>query len=167
MVERHDAKDPGKVRVLFVSQDENDIKKALQTAAVIALGPTDNENDIRSFVREWTLKIQKQYELDNRQVEYVMDSTCARARGNTLGIGLRMFLRRTHRHVSICEVGYVQLVCATYASAFPRRDQSNQIPAGTWTSVSHVEDACRSLFPSRILIGCIRKTQPRLALTQV
>lgn len=84
ILEKNDARDPGRIRVLFVSQDENDIKEALPTAAVIALGPTDNEDDIRSFVRRSTTKIQLKHELDDKQAVYIMDTTCARARGMTL-----------------------------------------------------------------------------------
>jgi hypothetical protein len=89
IVERYDAKDPGKIRVLFVSQDEDDIKKALSNAAVMALGPTDNENDIWSYVCTSTSKIQQKHELDNGQVEYIVDSTCARAQGEISPIPAR------------------------------------------------------------------------------
>jgi hypothetical protein len=131
MVDRYDAQDPGRIRVLFVSQDENDIKKALPTASVIALGPTDNENDIRSFVRTWTTKIQQKHELHNDQADYIIDSTCAKARGTTSAIPLWILLRQTRRHVSIRKVGHVQSVCTAYASAAPRRNQGKQISAGT------------------------------------
>jgi hypothetical protein len=81
MVERYDAKDLGKIRVLFVSQDENDIKNALPSATVIALGPADSESDISLFVRTSTMKIQQKHELDDRQTECIIESTCNRARG--------------------------------------------------------------------------------------
>jgi hypothetical protein len=81
VMERYDIKEPGKIRVLFVSQDEEDIKDALQTAAVIALSPTDNEKDIRSFVRRSTTKIQQKHGLDNRQAQFIVESSCSRAKG--------------------------------------------------------------------------------------
>lgn len=81
MIDRYDMKEPGRIRVLFISQDMDDIGKALSTAAVIALGPSDNENDIRSFVLTETRKIQLKHDLDNHQVEYIVDSTCRRAKG--------------------------------------------------------------------------------------
>jgi hypothetical protein len=88
MVDQHDLKDPGKTRVLFVSQDEPDIKEGLPMAAVIKIGPADNENDIRSFVRESSMKIQTKHDLDDLQVENIVDSTCARAQGKLLAIEL-------------------------------------------------------------------------------
>ena len=81
LVDRHDTKAPGKTRILFVSQDEFDIEKGLSTAAVIRLNPTDNESDIRWFVRESCMEIQTTYELDNLQVADIMESTCVRAKG--------------------------------------------------------------------------------------
>jgi hypothetical protein len=81
LVDRFDAKEPGKLRVLFVSQDENDIKKALSTAASIPLVPRDNANDINLFVRRWSARIRQKFELGNAQVEYIIDSTCIRADG--------------------------------------------------------------------------------------
>ncbi len=81
MIDRYDMREPGRIRALFVSQDENDIGKALSTAAVIALVPSDNENDIRSFVLKETKKIQLKHDLDNQQAEYIVDSTCTRAEG--------------------------------------------------------------------------------------
>jgi hypothetical protein len=74
---------PGKLRVLIVSQDYNDIKKALPTAAVISLRPIDNENDIRVYVNGWAVNIQQKFELESHYIEYVKASTCARAQGNT------------------------------------------------------------------------------------
>jgi hypothetical protein len=88
LVDRHDSKAPGRTRILFVSQDEFDIEKGLATAAVIKLNPTDLEDDIRWFVRESSMKIQAQYELDDPQAKYIIDSTCARAEGNLLTIEL-------------------------------------------------------------------------------
>jgi hypothetical protein len=81
LVDRFDAKEPGKLRVLFVSQDENDIGKALSTAAWIPLIPRDNANDIKLFVRSWSTRLRQKFQLDNAQVEYIVDSTCARADG--------------------------------------------------------------------------------------
>jgi hypothetical protein len=82
MVDRCDAYEPGKLRVLFVSQDYNDIKKALPTAAVMSLEPTDNENDIKIYVNDWAKKIQRKHEPENHDIEYIKNSTRTRAQGN-------------------------------------------------------------------------------------
>lgn len=93
MVERYDAKELGKIRVLFVSQDENDIRNVLSSAAVIALEPSDSESDFGLFVRTSTMKIQQKHGLDKPQVECIVDSTCDRARGTKPIIPPRMILR--------------------------------------------------------------------------
>jgi hypothetical protein len=73
--------DPGKLRVLFVSQDYPDIGKALPTAVVFTLTAEDNENDIKTYVRDWSLKIQRKFSLEMDIVEYIQESTCIRSKG--------------------------------------------------------------------------------------
>ncbi|KAF7504582.1 hypothetical protein GJ744_002077 [Endocarpon pusillum] len=102
MIDRYDMKEPGRIRVLFISQDVNDIGKALSTAAVIALGPSDNESDIRSFVLTETRKIQVKHDLDNQQVEHIVGSTCRRAQGMFLFVKLVMsnlYAQPTRHHL--------------------------------------------------------------------
>jgi hypothetical protein len=106
MVDRCDMYQPGKLRVLFVSQDYNDIRKALPTAAIISLGPTDNENDIKAYVKEWAMNIQQKFGLEKDQVDLIITLTCARARGNTKFTCMRKWLKLPHRHVPICEVSH-------------------------------------------------------------
>ena len=83
MVDDYDKHDPGKLRVLFVSQHYNDIKKSLQAATVISLEPEDNQGDISLYVDWWAPKIQHKYGLDDDQIEHIKTSTCARAQGST------------------------------------------------------------------------------------
>ncbi|KAH7333141.1 hypothetical protein BKA65DRAFT_40515 [Rhexocercosporidium sp. MPI-PUGE-AT-0058] len=80
-VDLFDEKDPGKLRVLFVSQDYLDIQKALQSATVLKLTNEDNEADIKLYVREWSLKFRLKYELHPKILEEIQESTCARAKG--------------------------------------------------------------------------------------
>lgn len=81
LVDRFEMKEPGKLRVLFVSQDENDIRKGLTTAAWIPLDPTDNAKDIKTFVHKWSVSIQQKFELDDQSINYIEESTCFRAQG--------------------------------------------------------------------------------------
>lgn len=81
LVGRCDAYEPGKLRVLFVSQDYPDISKALPTAGIISMKPKDNENDIKGFVNKWAKKIQEKHELNDNQTEYIKLSTCEKAQG--------------------------------------------------------------------------------------
>jgi hypothetical protein len=63
MVERYDAEEAGKLRALFVSREELDISNALLIAPAIVIGPEDNGNDIKSFVRTATRKFIRYKEL--------------------------------------------------------------------------------------------------------
>jgi hypothetical protein len=81
LVDRFEMKEPGKLRVLFVSQDENDIRKSLTSAAWIPLDPRDNAKDIKTFVHKWAMSIQQKFELDDQLINYIEESTCFRAQG--------------------------------------------------------------------------------------
>jgi hypothetical protein len=85
LVGRCDAYEPGKLRVLFVSQDYPSISKALPTAGIISMKPRDNENDIKGFVNKWAKKIQEKHELNDNQIEYIKLSTCEKAQGKCKG----------------------------------------------------------------------------------
>ena len=107
MASKCDAYDPGKLRVLIVSQIYNDIKIALPLASVISLGPADNASDIRSYVDKWAIRIQEKFELSHDQIEAVGRSTRARARGSKsvgfTNFGLLIVLRRD---VSLCQISH-------------------------------------------------------------
>lgn len=69
ILHKFDSKEPGKLRLLFVSQNEDDIKKALSTAALVSLGPDDIENDLQIFTRKWSGKIGQKHHLDPEEVD--------------------------------------------------------------------------------------------------
>jgi len=82
LVHRCDVKNPGKVRIMFVSQDFSDIAKGFpEGTKVVTLKTRDNERDIRSYVQYWTREIQTKYDLNFEQAEFVESTTCARADG--------------------------------------------------------------------------------------
>ncbi|KAH8586783.1 C2H2 domain-containing protein [Bisporella sp. PMI_857] len=81
MVDKCDEREPGKLRILFVSQDFPDIEKALQVADVMKLGPEDNENDIKAYVYDWSKKIKKKYYLNDIQLKFIEESTLIRSQG--------------------------------------------------------------------------------------
>lgn len=82
MVDKCDEREPGKLRVLFVSQDFPDIGKALQTADVMKLTPDDNKNDIKAYVYDWSKKIRSKYHLNDEQIEFIQESTLIRSQGS-------------------------------------------------------------------------------------
>ncbi|KAK2808656.1 hypothetical protein FQN50_004520 [Emmonsiellopsis sp. PD_5] len=81
LLDHCDKQSPGKLRLLFISQDYNDIRNALATADVLSLKPTDNEHDIKIYVSAWTKKIRQKHDLDDVHTEYIKESTCSKARG--------------------------------------------------------------------------------------
>jgi len=81
IVERLDEQEPGKLRVLFVSQDFPDIKKALEAATILDLTPKDNENDIKSYVNAWSKRIEEKYELNSEDIKFIQESTLVRSQG--------------------------------------------------------------------------------------
>lgn len=83
VVDKCDEREPGKLRVLFVSQDFPDIGKALQTADVMKLTQGDNKNDIKSYVYDWSKRIERKYDLDDEQTEYIQESTLIRSQGSS------------------------------------------------------------------------------------
>ncbi|PVH69331.1 hypothetical protein DL98DRAFT_625565, partial [Cadophora sp. DSE1049] len=81
IVELCDERQPGKLRIIFLSQDYIDIQKAMQIATTLQITEEDNKADIGTYVREWTSLIQQKYDLDPTTALAIEDSTCGRARG--------------------------------------------------------------------------------------
>ncbi|KAF2736998.1 C2H2 domain-containing protein [Polyplosphaeria fusca] len=83
-----DAEEPGKFRVLIVSQDYPDIRRALHTKAeakrvpkVLSLTPNDNDKDIRVYVNDLAGQIKERHDLSDDQTEYLRNLTLNRAQG--------------------------------------------------------------------------------------
>jgi hypothetical protein len=88
--------EPGKLRILIVSQYYADIQRLLQSSGVTKLAPkiiqiseTDNENDIRAYVRIWVDKIvSKNWPEQNTSIddmkEYLRSLTLVNAKGNVI-----------------------------------------------------------------------------------
>jgi len=65
---------PGKIRALFVSQDENDIRKLLRTASVLRLTDAHNKSDIESYANQWSVQIQKKFGLGDDTRKYIQST---------------------------------------------------------------------------------------------
>jgi hypothetical protein len=89
LVRQCDDDEPAKLRILIVSQDYPDIKRALQTSGIprlapkiISLSSSDNEKDIYTFVKAWVDRIKrKHHPLSDEQMEYLLKLTVAKADG--------------------------------------------------------------------------------------
>jgi hypothetical protein len=90
------AVEPGKLRVLIVSQYYPDIQRALQSTGAMKLAPTiiqisetDNESDIKTYVKIWVDKIALKNTSDENPFtedmkEYLRNLTLINANGNIL-----------------------------------------------------------------------------------
>jgi hypothetical protein len=81
MVDLCDSREPGKLRVLCVSQHYPDIEKALQGYIELKLEAKHNKKDIDIFVTDWCKKIKQKFELEIDQVDFIQESTCKRSDG--------------------------------------------------------------------------------------
>lgn len=89
VVTQSDTSDPGKLRVMVVSQEYGDIKRALHSPSsskivpsIVIISEADNRHDIKSYVRFWVDKIAAKHEpFDNEAKEYLRNLTVARAKG--------------------------------------------------------------------------------------
>lgn len=76
-----DGTEPGKLRIMFLSQNYVDIQKALQIATCLSLTEEDNKADIKTYVRACTSLIREKFELDSSTANDIEESTCGHARG--------------------------------------------------------------------------------------
>jgi hypothetical protein len=134
-VDRCDERDPGKLRVLFVSQDYPDIEKALRTTTVFKLTAEDNKKDIMAYVCDWSTKIKKKYTLESNIVEYIQDSTCIRSQG-TNEVTHPWTSLMWHRHVPLRKVGHEKFVRPRDARESSERGQYLRVTEWSWRSVS-------------------------------
>jgi len=89
IVSQCDVTEAGKLRVMIVSQDTPEIRKALHSSStgkvvptIVSLSPEDNEDDIKTYVSGWVNRIAAKFDLiDEGHKEYLRHLTVARAKG--------------------------------------------------------------------------------------
>ncbi|RAR00183.1 C2H2 domain-containing protein [Stemphylium lycopersici] len=91
LIGKCDATEPGKLRVLVVSQNYGDIRKRLQNSATTRIVPdileisnTDNEGDIRAYTKVCVKLIAKDFDFTHDMSEYLENLTVERAKGNSI-----------------------------------------------------------------------------------
>lgn len=90
VVHKTDDRDPGKIRVAFVSQSYPDIEKLLQDSTVLKVTAKDNQKDIEDYTQSWCDKIQAKYDPNQKhtdKIEFIKKSTCIEARGKQSSLG--------------------------------------------------------------------------------
>jgi hypothetical protein len=73
--------DPGRIRGIFVSQDEPDLRSLLRTATSIKISKIDNEEDIKCYVDHWASKILIKFSLTEDEKKTMVKTVCLRADG--------------------------------------------------------------------------------------
>jgi hypothetical protein len=84
-----DTKDPGKLRLLLVSQDYADIRKGLQGSAISRMAPrifqisdADNDGDIQAYTRMWVDRIASKFSpFTDDMNRYLRSLTVVNAKG--------------------------------------------------------------------------------------
>ncbi|KAK0111063.1 hypothetical protein ONS95_001443 [Cadophora gregata] len=76
-----DEREPGRLRVMFLSQDYGDIQKSLLAASSLKLTERENEPDIAIYVQHRTSSIPQNLDLELSTKEIIKESVCGRARG--------------------------------------------------------------------------------------
>lgn len=81
LMQNPDMEEPGKNRLLILSQNELEIKRALVEAQDLELKREDNRSDIELFVTLWARDIRDKFELDKEQEDHIKSKTCLQAVG--------------------------------------------------------------------------------------
>jgi hypothetical protein len=94
----------GRIRAIFISQPEIDIRSLLRNATVIRLRETDNESDISEYARRWCLKIQNKFVLAEAKRDSIHSLVCEAAGGKFRCIRVKTHIIFAHaiRDVPVC-----------------------------------------------------------------
>lgn len=83
LVRKCDSYSPGKLRVLLLSRDTNEIKSMLMSADIFMLTPEHSKKDIRKYC-ELRLRDLRKFELNKDQDKTLVEMTCDRSDGKFL-----------------------------------------------------------------------------------
>jgi hypothetical protein len=79
---------PGRIRVMFVSQPETTIRSLLRTATIVRLSESDNAKDIAEYTRHWCFEIQRQFKIDDEKRDLIRTLVCDSAGGKIISEGI-------------------------------------------------------------------------------
>ncbi|KAK4210761.1 hypothetical protein QBC37DRAFT_321557 [Rhypophila decipiens] len=90
VVAKCDNYNPGKIRILLVSQDMPEIRKQMQPATIFNLHPDQSDTDIRKYVAKRFLKLQDRFKLTDDETRLSRELICSRSEGMFLYAFLTM-----------------------------------------------------------------------------
>ena len=127
---------PGRVRAMFISQPEADIRSLLRTATIVRLSEIDNASDIAAYTKDWCLKIQSKFDVTEDKLEVIRALVCQgaggriRKRGRTrpelMTPGMFLFARLVLQYLH-SQVSWEQLYESFLPKRFPQKSNSNLI----------------------------------------
>jgi hypothetical protein len=126
LIERDDL--PGKIRALFVSQDENDIRKLLRTASVLRLTDSHNKSDIESYATQWSSKIQEKFRLPNETTKYITSAVSDGSDGMLHHPETQFCLLILSRDVPVCKACLDELACPNHPRAVVQGASARYFP---------------------------------------
>lgn len=129
--------DPGKLRVMFVSRDELDIRKGLRGSCEISVTSMHNGDDMKRFVKKWCDKIRSKFRgVDQEILDYIRESTLHRADGKCQKLKQRPTANVGTRNVLVCQIGHRQSPQPDNTRGSSRTSSSKTVSQGAHRSVS-------------------------------
>ena len=119
---------PGFLRGLFVSQDEDDIRQSLQRASLVRLTEDDNRQDIQIFAGWWAERIRQKFDLSQEHGWYIRNVVCDGAEGGYNLPGCSREYADQARNVSICEAGPHESLWSDNPRSAVRGASAREIP---------------------------------------
>lgn len=101
---------PSRLRTLFVSQDENDIRKLLRGYTILRLTHGHNKSDIEVYASERSLKIQEKFQLPGATRNYIMEIVGNGSEGKSAVRQVTLPSADSLRHVFICKSRFDKLI---------------------------------------------------------
>ncbi|KAL4918902.1 hypothetical protein BDW62DRAFT_180053 [Aspergillus aurantiobrunneus] len=110
LIKKTESYSPGKLRVLFLSRPMTEIKNLVPDAAILALGPEHNKQDIQRYCRRRTCELEK-FEFSDADLNDVAERICIKADGMFLFAKLVMnnLAKQPNRHSFRMEISDTRL----------------------------------------------------------
>ena len=110
------SEDEGNLRVLFVSQELNDVKTALHEAETLRLNEEHVMHDVRNYTIKTSLKIQERFpKMPDKAREHIIKLVCDGAEG--MFLFAKLVLENLHDQASLEDV-YKELKPDTFPKGF-------------------------------------------------
>jgi hypothetical protein len=76
----------GRLKALFVSRDEPDIRKLVKGASIVQLNEVQSRGDIETYTAQWVDRIMEKFGLHDDSRTYIKSAICDRSEGIHLSL---------------------------------------------------------------------------------